>query len=386
MTVAVRRGWGWPLLAALTVSTIGDELTLLTLMFRTASDRHGFDVPLLLVAELLPGLLVLPYAGRLVDRRDAARLLILVSASQAAVVAAIAAAPSFTIVGAGALSLLFAVSGTATFALIPVLAGGLGVSLVRSNAMLESVRGLGMIAGPAAGGLLVGLTGTRVTLLIDAATFVLLSAILWASGVRRTMPVPDDEAETMARAYAPLLRNRRIAILIGMLSLGVLATAIADVAFVFLVTVSLSAGPIAFGWLTTLWAVGLLGGAAVADRAIAGRPLSRAFLTAGVMGGTMLAIGLSPPSIVVVAIGFVLGGTANGIHNVAVRTLLMIEVAPADHGKIAALYGGATRTATIAGYVAGGAFVPDAARAAYLVAGALGMAAGLGGWRLARRR
>jgi len=38
VTVEFRQGWGWLVLAALTISTIGDEITLLTLMFRTG--RH----------------------------------------------------------------------------------------------------------------------------------------------------------------------------------------------------------------------------------------------------------------------------------------------------------------------------------------------------------
>jgi len=63
------------LLATLTLSTIGDEISLITLMFRTAGDDMPFAVPMLLVAQLLPGLLATPLIGRLVDRRDAGRIL-----------------------------------------------------------------------------------------------------------------------------------------------------------------------------------------------------------------------------------------------------------------------------------------------------------------------
>ena len=42
--------------------------------------------------------------------------------------------------------------------------------------------------------------------------------------------------------YLPLLRNRRLMVVTGALSLEVFATAIADVAFVFLVMVTLGAG------------------------------------------------------------------------------------------------------------------------------------------------
>jgi len=64
------------LLATLTLSTIGDEISLITLMLRTAGDRTPFAVPMLLVAGLLPGLLATPFIGRLVDSRDAGKLLV----------------------------------------------------------------------------------------------------------------------------------------------------------------------------------------------------------------------------------------------------------------------------------------------------------------------
>jgi hypothetical protein len=45
MTIAHRGGWGWLLLVALTLSTIGDEITLITLMFRSAGDQAALAVP-----------------------------------------------------------------------------------------------------------------------------------------------------------------------------------------------------------------------------------------------------------------------------------------------------------------------------------------------------
>src|SRR3546814_6669071 len=56
IAIEFRQGWGWLVLAALTISTIGDEITLLTLMFRTAESARAYGVPALLIAELLPGL------------------------------------------------------------------------------------------------------------------------------------------------------------------------------------------------------------------------------------------------------------------------------------------------------------------------------------------
>ena len=391
MTFKFRRGWGWLLLVTLTLSTIGDEITLITLMFRTAGDRTTLAVPLLLVAQLVPGLLAAPYIGRLTDRRDAAKLLVLASMAQAAIVAWMAFESSLavTIAGASLLGLLFTVSGTAAFALIPVLAQGLGMTLARTNAALEFVRSAGMLAGPVVGGILVSRSGTEKALLIDAASFMLLAAVIWGSGLRRHIESDtgtDDTRPTLLAEYMPLLRNRRIVIMIGALALEVFATAIADVAFVFLVTVSLAASATAFGLLTACWAGGMLVGAAIAGEIATRRPATIAFAAATVMGATMLAVGMMPAlmtvSLVFVGAAFVVGGAANSAHNVAVRTMLQREAPANAHGKVAAMYSASTRSAAILGYLAGALFVPGSAYTAYIVGGALGIAAGIIGWLL----
>src|SRR3546814_18281612 len=79
----------------------------------------------------------------------------------------------------------------------------------------------------------------------------------------------------------------------------------------------------------------MLVGAALAERIIGRRIGLAAFGTAAIMGATMLLIGLAPVSLVIVAIAFIVGGGANSVHNVAVRTLLQSECPPADPGQVA---------------------------------------------------
>jgi hypothetical protein len=184
-----------------------------------------------------------------------------------------------------------------------------------------------------------------------------LLLVVAMSGLRRVPQKHETEETTLFADYRPLLGNRRVMVATGALSLEVFATAIADVAFVFLIIMTLKSGPATFGLLTALWAAGMLVGAALAERIIGRRIGLAAFGTAAIMG-------------------------ANSVHNVAVRTLLQSECPPADHGKVAAIYGAVTRTATIGGYVVGGLFVPDDAPSAYLVGGLLGVGAGLIGWRI----
>lgn len=388
-SVEFRRGWGWLLLATLAISTIGDEISLITLMFRTAGDRAPFAVPLLLMAQLLPGLLATPYIGRLVDARDAGMLLARAALADAVVLVWMAYHPdlSSTLAGASVLSILFAIGGTASFALIPVLATGLGMTLARANAVLEFVRSAGMLAGPVVGGMLVTWGGAGNALLIDAASFALLAAVIVGSGLRR--PVErhvGGVGRTLFADYLPVLRDRRIVIMIGALTFGVFASAIADVAFVFLVTVSLSAGSIAFGLLTACWAGGMMAGAVVVGTWPVNRPAPVAFASVMVMGTMMVTIGVAGATILaglsMVGIAFVIGGAANSVHNVAVRTMLQRESPASAHGKVAALYSAATNSAAILGYMVGGLFMPDGAIDAYLLGGVLGILAGGIGWLL----
>jgi MFS family permease len=388
-TIKIRKGWGWLLLATLALSSIGDEISLITLMFRTAGDRTPYAVPMLLFAQLLPGLLATPFIGRLVDARDAGRLLVVTALADAFILVWMAWHPDLasTVIGAGILSILFAIGGTASFVLIPVLAAGLGMTLPRANAVLEFVRSAGMLVGPAVGGALVAWGGTGNALLIDAASFALLAAVVLGSGLRRPVGTEaDGETQTLLSEYLPVLRDRRIMAMVGALTLEVYATAIADVAFVFLVTVSLSAGPAAFGLLTACWAGGMMAGAAASGTVAMPRPAPIAFAAAAAMGGMMLGIGVAGMTtmagLVLVGVAFIIGGAANSVHNVAVRTMLQREAPAGAHGKVAAMYSAATSTAGILGYMTGGLFAPDRAIDAYIFGGALGVLAGLAGWLL----
>jgi MFS family permease len=387
--IRLRKGWGWLLLVTLTLSTIGDEISLITLMFRTAGNRIPFAVPMLLVAQLLPGLLATPLIGRLVDSRDAGKLLVATALADAVIIAWMAWHPDLasTITGASILSVLFAIGGTAGFALIPVLGAELGMTLPRANAVLEFVRSAGMLAGPVVGGALVAWGGTGNALLIDAASFALLAAVVFGSGLRRPVTTDDDnQHRTLLSEYLPVFRDRRITIMIGALTLGVYATAIADVAFVFLVTVSLASGPTAFGLLTACWAGGMMAGAVASGTMAMRQPASFAFGSVTIMGATMLAIGIGITtmigSLVFVGIAFIIGGAANSAHNVAVRTMLQREAPSGAHGKVAAIYSAVTSSAGILGYMTGGLFAPNGAIHAYILGGALGVVAGLVGWLL----
>lgn len=62
------------------------------------------------------------------------------------------------------------------------------------------------------------------------------------------------------------------------------------------------------------------------------------------------------------AIAFVMAGTANGLLNVAVRTLLHKRISVHMHGRAFAAYVALTNVAINAGFLAAGSFAANASR------------------------
>src|SRR3546814_17679886 len=103
-----------------------------------------------------------------------------------------------------------------------------------------------MLAGPVAGGVLVGWMGSTNALLIHAASFTLLLLVVAMSGLRRAPPEHETEATTLLADYRPLIGNRRAMVVTGAISLEGFATAIAPGHFAFLITITLTTGPATF--------------------------------------------------------------------------------------------------------------------------------------------
>src|SRR3546814_11811741 len=100
---------------------------------------------------------------RLIDRRGAGRVLVVVSALQTAAIALIAYYPAFTHAWAALLSVLFTITSAATFTLIPVLASALVHPRARATIFFEIVCSPGMLACPVAVAALVGWMETKTT-------------------------------------------------------------------------------------------------------------------------------------------------------------------------------------------------------------------------------
>jgi MFS family permease len=364
--------WPWHRNAGLiagggAISLLGDEVAVLALVLAASARPHGGAmVAALLTAALLPAIVLAPVSGWLVDRLSARRIVVVTSLAQAAVCLALAQVSGQVGTGGSAtvLALVVALNAGATLvqpawqALVPAVVpeSSVGTAL----AWVQTGRALGGLAGPAVGGLLVGLSGARAALLVDAATFVALAAAAALLDRDRRPHRSDDVAtesgwwrEALAGfttiTHDPVLRPMMILTLAFVLTLGLV-----NVVEVFFITTTLGASPIAYGVIGALFAAGTALGAWRSRSTDDDRGLARQFVVATcVIAAGIGLVGLSP-GIVWAALASAAIGVGNGALNVVAQHLL-IRRTPSDRlGRVMAAVQGAVNAAMIGSLALGG--------------------------------
>ncbi|MGA8117877.1 MAG: MFS transporter [Actinocatenispora sp.] len=357
------------------ISFAGDFMAanalVLTLQAHGAS---GFGIAALLLAATVPTVVLAPAAGRIVDRYSSRVLLITVGAAQALVCAALAyvSAPVAVIALMALLASGLAVTNPTMAALIPQIVRR--DQLGRASAHVQTVRMLGILAGPALAGVLVGGYGPRLPLLIDASSYLaVVAAGLLVRTVRRGGPLT---APATGRATGGLGLVRRDPLLVGYLVLvtaGVAAVTADSVGSVFLIRATLHASTTTYGLLEGLWAVAVIGGTWLIGRRTPG-DVGLVRLVVGVLvvfGGVLLGMSAAPSLPWLVPL-YVVGGMANGGLNLSSGVLFGRRVEPDARGRVGAVFAGVTNGGTLIGYVAGGLLLQVLApRALYALCGAV---------------
>ncbi|MFI6877527.1 MFS transporter [Streptomyces sp. NPDC050400] len=159
-------------------SSLGRQITALALALLavTGLGAGPFGAAALLALTYLPGALLSPLAGVLVDRVPLRGLLVVVTAAQALVVGSVPLADAAGQLTRPHLYGVAVVSGALTFTLsvglqaaLPRVVGPDG--LLGANSALTAARTSGQIGGPALGGVLVGLVGPAPALFAGAAAY-----------------------------------------------------------------------------------------------------------------------------------------------------------------------------------------------------------------------
>jgi MFS family permease len=308
----------------------------------------------LAVLQTIPAMLMLPFTGVIIDREDRRRLVMMLDAARAVIIAVVATLAFLGRVQVWQLYLMNTLVAAGFWMFWPTITALIQEltpegEFVNSNTLLMAgLQGGWMIAGAVVGFVYehIGLGGV---LLIDISTYVV--SFLCYFAVRRGRHVVPraaelkhdlEAAETAVgkflremREGLVFLRDHRRVVYLGTswaLFLGAMMTGI-------VVTAPLSdrvfhAGASGYGWLNGGWAVGAFLSAAYTAVLMA-RAGSRATIAISML---LLTIGmaLSPfsPRLAVAVLIYALMGSARGVSGVAMNTSLMEQVPPQFMGRV----------------------------------------------------
>lgn len=385
-----RRLW-----AAGAVSLVGDWFSLVAVAALASagasSAGHGaLALALVFAAHALPGAVLSPVAGALVDGLDRRRVLIAADLLAAvvtvamvglAVAGAASAIPALVLVRSGIVALVPPGESAAVRALVAE------DDLLAANGILAATWSLAFVVGMTLGGLAT-LLGPTLALALDAASFALaagLHATLPAlpspaarrplAAIVRAVPADTRAALRVAAADRPLLRA-----VLGKAPLGLAGGAgwvtlnlLGDVARPF------GAAAVSFGILQAIRGAGTGVGPAVAmrlGRAGVGEPvLQRVAVALAIVAIATLAVARAPWALAVACLAW---GTGTGANWVLSHVALQRRAGDAVIGRLAAFDELLVTLAMVASAFAGAAAVAAAGvGAAPLVGAGLGLAGAL---------
>jgi MFS family permease len=361
---------------AKSVSWLGDEVALVALtLLLQASGRGAIAIAELLIANALPMVLLSGVVGRIVDRFDNRALLIGSSLTQAALctLLAFASAPTAVLVLVALLGAGQAVNSATWTALLPAIVGPDNVAKAVGKSQVGTT--LAGIASPALGGVLTGLYGSRVPLLIDAATFLAVLAAAVFMHTRREVSRPAAGVKQHG-GLAIVRRDALLRPLFVLLALFVLIGCMVNVADVFLVRETLGASTTWYGVSGAAFAAGALTGAVLSSRLVGTRRLALGFVGSAVaLAVGLCAIGLAPAVAWLLPFGFATGA-ANGVLNVTLSSLLIRRTLAAERGRVAALLNGTASGTQLVAFAVGGALLSTLdPRTMFVLAGSVALLA-----------
>jgi len=326
------------------VSAIGDGVSRIAILWwaRTATGSDAIVI-LVALATVLPTLAAAPLAGWLVDRFPRRRLMLIADAVRVGTSGGLALImwaghlnTPIVVVMAVAAAVAAAVFDPAMLASVTLLVPE--EQRVQANSLLGGTVAIAGIAGPALGGLLVGVWGTGTALMIDAATFAVSFGLVLLSRI----PDPEhaDAAEADDGGWAAglhLLRDDRSVRDLVVVAAGLnLVVAPVGVLLVGLAAGPLSLGGRGFGLLEAALPLGIVGGFVMAAKVAGHRA---AALVALVITGAALAVTGAWSVPLWAGAALVVAGVGVGVTNSILPARFQAGVDPAKQGRVFALVG-----------------------------------------------
>ncbi len=243
------------------------------------------------------------------------------------------------------LNALSTVVRPATSALIPAVVGQHDAP--RGYARLATGAALGYLLGPALGGIITGTLGASTMLLLDAATFAILTVAVACVRARRPpqrLAMDGTGPAGTWSGFQLLWQSRvlRTAMLVSAVATG--CAVVDNVAAPFRFIDQLGTTDFGYGTYLTVWGAGALLGVQLLPRIPVRHHL--AVLTTGnlLTGLGIAGIGLAP-TLMIALISSAVGGIGNGLVNVTQNALIAGHTPNAQHGRAFAAAGATMQTA-----------------------------------------
>lgn len=325
------------LLAAEVISTTGSQMTWLALpWFVLVTSGSATQMTFVVAGEVIGlALLGLP-GGRLLGRVGARRTMILCDAARAPLMLVIpvlhwTGGLSFGILlavafGLGALSAPYF---SAQKVIVPELLGEDEGQITEANALFQAATRTTMLAGPALGGILIGVIGATSVLLIDAASYV-VAVVLVAGLVPHREPIAqEDEHRSLGAGFRFIARDRLLRAWWPAFAVGDAAWTAFFISVPVLVLTRFGHHAWIAGWLIASFGVG-----AVIGNIVSFRFLARRFDGLGIVAAFVLAqaaplwlLWLKLPAAGLSAL-IVASGLANGLVNPSLHAIMTLRIPP----------------------------------------------------------
>jgi len=342
--------------------------------------RHGgaTTAGLVALAQLVPAAIFAPFAARLADVRPPARVLTLGYVLQGAALTATATAllsgapPLLAYALAAVAATAVTITRPSQAAVLPALARTPD-ELTATNAVSGWIESASVLAGPAATGVLLALSGPGAVFAVMAA-LVLAGAVLTAgvAGPAAGAPTGAGVLAESLQGFKLLRREPGAGLLVGVLSVQYLLIGALDVLFVVLAISVLGLGGSGAGYLNAAFGGGGVLGVAATAALVGRRRLIPPLLAGAAVWSIAFVVLGARPSTVAAFVLLALAGAGRSVLDVAGRTLLQ-RLAPGD---VLARVFGVLESLSMAGLAVGAILAPAlvdlvGARGAVACAGAI---------------
>ena len=238
---------------------MGSSLTTFAVILRDKDAVGPAGVSLILLSMLVPNLLMAPFSGQIADRFQSRTVVPLALTAMSISAISIALIPfswwaPFALFTTATFGTMVGASSSATVGYV-----ARPEDMTRVVGIQQTYVSMGSLAGPAAGGILVGTTGFFWPFVIDSVSFLILAAVFLGVGLNRPPSAHADGEKPKAMdgfrfLFAqPLLRSIMIILIVVVAALGVIS-----VGEVFLIVDELGASAITYGLIGALFSGGAL--------------------------------------------------------------------------------------------------------------------------------